>query len=67
MFYELFVQFKFSYWFKDCLFLAKYRINFTTTTRSTIMSSICVTVPTEDQKLVLTFVFPFVCQIRPFI
>ena len=26
---------------------AKYRINFTTSTRSTIMLSICVTVPTE--------------------
>ena len=32
-------------------FRAKYRINFTTSTRSRIMSSICVTVPTEDQTV----------------
>ena len=36
---------------KIAYFRAKYRINFTTSTRSTIMSSICVTVPTEDQKV----------------
>ena len=32
-------------------FKAKYRINFTTSTRSTIMSSIRVPVPTEYQKV----------------
>ena len=36
---------------KIAYFRAKYRINFTTSTRSTIMSSICVTVPTEGQKV----------------
>ena len=36
---------------KIAYFRAKYRINFTTSTRSTIMSSIRVTVHTEDQKV----------------
>ena len=36
---------------KIAYFRAKYRSIFTTSTRSTIMSSICVTVPTEDQKV----------------
>ena len=35
---------------KIAYFRAKYRINFTTSTRSIIISSIRVTVPTEDQK-----------------
>ena len=47
-------------------FKAKYRINFTTSTRSTIMSSIRVPVPTEDQKVSI-LVFPLVCKIRPLI
>ena len=36
---------------KIAYFRFKYRINFTTSTRSRIMSSIRVTVPTEDQKV----------------
>ena len=36
---------------KIVYFSAKYRINFTTTTRSTIMASIRVTVPTENQTV----------------
>ena len=36
---------------KIAYFRAKYRINLTTSTRSTVMSSIRVTVPTEDQKV----------------
>ena len=36
---------------KIAYFRDKYRINVTTSTRSTIMSSIRVTVPTEDQKV----------------
>ena len=36
---------------KIAYFRAKYRINFNTSTRSTIMSSIRVTVPAEDQKV----------------
>ena len=35
----------------------KYRINFTTSTRSRIMSSICVTVPIEDQKVSINNLF----------
>ena len=42
---------------KIAYFRANYSINFTNSTRSTIMSSICVTVPTELQK-VLTICFP---------
>ena len=36
---------------KIAYFRFKYLINFTTSTRSRIMSSIRVTVPTEDQKV----------------
>ena len=57
MFYECFVQFKFSYWFEDCLFQSQLRVNFITSTRSTIMSSICVTVPTEDQTVSINNLF----------
>ena len=42
---------------KIAYFRAKYRISFTTSTRSTILSSICVTVPTEDQKLSINNLF----------
>ena len=38
-------------------FRAKYRINFTTSTRSRIISSICVTVPTEFQKVSINNLF----------
>ena len=47
---------------KIAYFRAKYRVNFITSTRSTIMSSIRVTVPTENQQLVLTICFPFCLQ-----
>ena len=40
-------------------FRAKYRINFTTSTHSRIMSSICVTVSTEDQKVSINNLFSF--------
>ena len=43
---------------KIAYFRAKYRINFTTSTRSRIMSSICVTVPTEDRKISNNNLFP---------
>ena len=36
---------------KIAYFRTKYRVNFITSTRSTIMSSIRVTVPTEDQTV----------------
>ena len=42
---------------KIAYFRAKYPINFTTSTRSTIMSSIRVTVPTEDQKVSIDNLF----------
>ena len=48
---------------KMAYFRAKYRINFTTSTRSRIMSNSCVTVPTEDQKVSSNNFFPLVCQI----
>ena len=43
---------------KIAYFRAKYRINVTTSTRSRIMSSNCVTVPMKSKKLVLTISFP---------
>ena len=43
-------------------FRAKYCINFTISTRSTIMSTIRVTVTTEDRKLVLTICVPSYLQ-----
>ena len=53
---------------KIAYFRAKYRVNFTTPTHSTIMSSIRVTVLTEDQKVSINNnVFPLVCKIRPLI
>ena len=42
---------------KIAYFKAKYRINFTTSTHSTIMSSIRVTVPTEVQKVSINKLF----------
>ena len=42
---------------KIVYFSAKYRINFTTTTRSTIMASIRVTVPTENQTVGINNLF----------
>ena len=42
---------------KIAYFRAKYRVNFITSTRSTIMSSICVTVPTEDQTVSINNLF----------
>ena len=42
---------------KIAYFIAKYCINFTTSTRSRIMSSICVTVPTEVQKVSINNLF----------
>ena len=42
---------------KIAYFRAKYHINFTTSTRSKIMSSICVTVPTEVQKVSINNLF----------
>ena len=42
---------------KIAYFRTKYRINFTTSTRSRIMSSICVTVPTEVQKVSINNLF----------
>ena len=45
------------YWFEDCYFRAKYRVNFITSTRSTIMSSIRVTVPTEVQTVSINNLF----------
>ena len=42
---------------KIAYFRAKYRINFTTSTRSRIMSNICVTVPTEDQNVSINNLF----------
>ena len=57
MFYELFVQFNSVISSKIVYFRAKFRINFTTSTRSTIMSSIRVTVPTEDQKVSINNLF----------
>ena len=57
MFYECFVQFKFSYWFEDCLFQSQISCNFITSTRSTIMSSIRVTVPTENQTVSINNLF----------
>ena len=47
---------------KIAYFRAKYRINFTTSTRSTIMASIRVTVSTEVQKFVLTICVPSCLQ-----
>ena len=38
-------------------FKAKYRVNFITSTLSTIMSSIRVTVPTEDQTVSINSLF----------
>ena len=42
---------------KIVYFRAKYRVNFITSTRSTIMSSIRVTVPTEDQTVSINNLF----------
>ena len=42
---------------KIVYFRSKYRVNFITSTRSTIMSSICVTVPTEDQTVSINNLF----------
>ena len=42
---------------KIAYFRAKYRVNFITSTRSTIMSSIRVTVPTEDQSVSINNLF----------
>ena len=42
---------------KIAYFRAKYRVNFTTSTCSTIMSSIRVTVPTEDQTVSINNLF----------
>ena len=42
---------------KIAYFRSKYHINFTTSTRSRIMSSICVTVPTEVQKVSINNLF----------
>ena len=42
---------------KIAYFRAKYHINFTTSTRSRIMSSICVTLPTEVQKVSINKLF----------
>ena len=42
---------------KIAYFRAKYRVNFITSTRSKIMSSICVTVPTEVQKVSINNLF----------
>ena len=42
---------------KIAYFRAKYRIDFTTSTRSRIMSSICVTVPTGSQKVSINNLF----------
>ena len=42
---------------KIAYFRAKYRVNFNTSTRSTIISSIRVTVPTEDQKVSINNLF----------
>ena len=42
---------------KIAYFRARYRVNFTTSTRSTIMSSIRVTVPTEDQTVSINHLF----------
>ena len=42
---------------KIAYFRAKYRISFTTSTSSTIMSSIRVTVPTEDQTVSINKLF----------
>ena len=48
-------------------FRAKYRINFTTSTRSTIMSSNCVTVPTElhdfTSCLKIVFIYCFLLDV----
>ena len=53
---------------KIAYFRAKYRVNFITSTRSTIMSSIFVTVPTEDQTVSINnLFFSFVCKIRSLI
>ena len=47
-------------WFKDCSFQSQIHcINFTTSTRSTIMSSIRVTVHTTDQKVSINNLFFF--------
>ena len=50
MFYELFVNANSVIGSKSAYFRAKQCINFTTSTCSTIMSSIRITVPTEDTK-----------------
>ena len=42
---------------KIAYFIAKYRVNFITSTRSTIMSSNRVTVPTEDQTVNINNLF----------
>ena len=42
---------------KITYFRAKYRINFTTSTRSRIMSNICVTVSTEVQEVSINNLF----------
>ena len=42
---------------KIAYFRAKYRVTFTTSTHSRIMSSICITVPTEVQKVSINNLF----------
>ena len=42
---------------KIAYFRAKYCVNFITSTRSTIMSSICFAVPTEDQTVSINNLF----------
>ena len=49
---------------KIVYFRAKYGINFTTSTRSRIMSSICVTVPTEVQKVSINNLFSLLSRAR---
>ena len=59
MFYELFYNSNSVIGSKIAYFRAKYRINFTTSIRSTIMSSICVSVPNEDQKVSISIIIFF--------
>ena len=59
MFYEFFNNSDSVIGSKIASFRAKYHINFTTSTRSRIMSSICVTMCLlKSKKLVLTICFP---------
>ena len=59
MFYELFYNSNSVIGSKIAYFRAKYRINFTTSIRSTIMSSIRVSVPNEDQKVSISIIIFF--------